>query len=473
MINKSIFNKDFKELILHSKNYLSAEFISLLIGFIALPFYTRLLSPSDFGIMSVFISFVTLLSVILGLGIRGAILRYFYEDKGDFYDFFNTNITLSFIIGFILILGFFFFGKTIQSFFEIPLTLLYYGVIISFFTVFIQLYQAYLQASKKSVVLSFQKIIQVVIGVGFSVLIMYYLAEEKYYGRAYAMLASVLVLTIIIFYRIRFFFSFSLKKKYIVYSLSFGLPIVLHLISQNILTTFDQVMINNILGEKETGLYSIAYRIGMIQNSIVAATLVAWTPIFYKNINLKKYLDNNSLTKKYIIIITFITLSLILFSKEILTIFADESYHEALPVIPIVVIGYFLFFLYSIYVVHSFYMKKTKFITFTTILVGTINVSLNFLLIPIYGYIGAAWSTLISYLILFLIHFIISKYRYKKYIPINFIFLIIPSVLIIIGYFFNSYLIIKDFDFLINIFLKILGMMFFTSILFFLNKRIN
>ena len=437
MINKIILNKDFKELILHSKNYLGAEFISILIGFIALPFYTRLLSPADFGIMSVFVSFVTLLSVILGLGMRGAILRYYYEDNNDFYDFFNTNITLSFIVGSLLILIFFFFRQTIQDFFGIPLKLLYYGMLISFFTVFIQLYQAYLQASNRSVVLSFQKIIQVIIGVGGSLLIMSYLTSEKYYGRSHAMLASVIVLTLIIFYRIRFFFSFSLKKKYLVYSLSFGLPIVLHLISQNILTTFDQVMINNILGERETGLYSIAYRIGMIQNIISTATLAAWTPIFYKKLNAKKFDDINSLTKKYLIIISLVASSLILFSKEILIVFADKSYHEAVNIIPIVVFSYFFFFLYSIYVAYSFYDKKTKFISISTISIGVLNIILNYFLIPVFGYIGAAWSTLICYLLLFIIHYIYSKLNYKKFRTINFKFFFFPLLIISLAFYIN------------------------------------
>ncbi|WP_299666345.1 flippase [uncultured Polaribacter sp.] len=466
MKNKFNLNVDFKELIIHSKNYLTAEFISLLIGFIALPFYTRLLSPEDFGIMSVFVSFVTLFSVILGLGIRGAIIRYYYEENDDFFDFFNTNVTLSFFVCVILVILLFFFRVSVQGFFDIPMKLIYFGVIISFFTVFIQLYQAYLQASKQSKFLSLQKVIQVFIGVSFSVIIMFYLAEDKYFGRSYAMLASVLTITVIIIYNIKNFFSFSLKKKYVVYSLSFGLPILLHLISQNVLTTFDQVMINNILGEKEAGLYSIAYRIGMIQNIVCTATLAAWTPIFYNKLNLKKYMEINVLTKKYVLIMTLVSLILILFSKEILFIFADKSYHEAFSVIPFVVIGYFFFFLYSIYVAYSFYNKKTKFISISTIFVGILNIILNYYLIPIYGYIGAAWSTLGSYLLLFLVHYINSKIKYKEYLTIEISFFLIPLFIIISTYYLHGYLNTLNVTFKTNILLKIIVLISFSTFVF-------
>ncbi|WP_299051367.1 flippase [uncultured Polaribacter sp.] len=472
MISKLLLNKDFKELVLHSKNYLSAEFLSLLIGFLALPFYTRILSPADFGVMSVFVSFVTMFSVILGLGIRGAIVRYYYEDKGDFYDFFNTNITLSIIVGFTLIVFFFFFKEQIQSFFEIPIELLYYGIVISFFTVFIQLYQAYLQASKQSKILSFQKILQVSIGVGFSLVIMCFLTSEKYYGRSYAMLLAVVVLSSIIFYNTKNFFKFSLNKKHITYSLAFGLPILLHLISQNILSTFDQVMINNLLGEKETGLYSIAYRIGMIQNSIAAATLAAWTPIFYKKLNLNKFEDLKKLTKKYIFIITFLAIGLILFSKETLYVFADRRYYEALSVIPIVIIGYFFFFLYSIYVSYSFYEKKTIFISITTIFVGVINITLNFWLIPFYGYIGAAWSTLCSYLLLFLLHYGNCFLKYKKYNFLKFNVFFIPLSIIFIVFLINNYIIFLDLNCIQEVLIKILILSLMLSIYFVFKKYI-
>lgn len=103
MLKKLFFDNDLQELIKHSKNYIGAHFISIVFSFIALIFFTRFLTPSEFGIMSVFESFTALFSILLGLGIRGAIVRYYHENKEDFHHFFSSNISLFFFIGIFLI----------------------------------------------------------------------------------------------------------------------------------------------------------------------------------------------------------------------------------------------------------------------------------------------------------------------------------------------------------------------------------
>jgi O-antigen/teichoic acid export membrane protein len=62
------------------------------------------------------------------------------------------------------------------------------------------------------------------------------------------------------------------------------------------------------------------------------------------------------------------------------------------------------------YVNYAFYEKKTKNIAAITIIIGLLNITLNYLLIPHFGYIAAAWTTLISYISLFILHYINVKY---------------------------------------------------------------
>ena len=122
---------------------------------------------------------------------------------------------------------------------------------------------------------------------------------------------------------------------------------------------------------------------------------------------------------------------------------AEKSYHEAFIIIPIVVIGYFFFFLYSLYVGYAFYYKKTLLISIITIVSGLLNIGLNYLLIPKYGYMIAAYTTLITYIVLFLLHYINVKYNIKvdNTIPLrtNYKNLVIIAIATAIFFVINSY----------------------------------
>jgi O-antigen/teichoic acid export membrane protein len=84
-------------------------------------------------------------------------------------------------------------------------------------------------------------------------------------------------------------------------------------------------------------------------------------------------------------------------------------------------LGYVFIFLYTLYANYAFYYKKVWFITFFTVISGIVSVVLNYILIPKYGYKFASVSALISYFILFSLHYINVKYilKIKHLIPIR------------------------------------------------------
>ena len=98
-----------------------------------------------------------------------------------------------------------------------------------------------------------------------------------------------------------------------------------------------------------------------------------------------------------------------LVAPELLLIMGGNEYLETKYVIPPVMIGYVFQFVYSLYVNIEFYHKKQKNIAFGTIIACVINIILNYILIPRFGYIAAAYTTLIGYISLYVIHYIFVK----------------------------------------------------------------
>lgn len=457
ILKKLNIGKDLTELLNHSKNYILAQFFTLGLAFITMPIFTRLMSPEEYGVLSVFTSFEGIIAIIFGLGIRGAIARYYYEDKDDFFKYLSSNIWFVLIVSSILTVVALFFQNSLQNFLKIPFGMIYIAFAIAVPQALFQLYQAYLQAAKKSKKVASLNAISATIGSVLAIVIMLQMTNERYYARAIGQSVAVLVMIIITLWQLRKSINFNVDKQHLKYSLIFGLPIILHLLSQNILNSFDQIIINQLVGGYETGLYTVAYRIGSIQSMISMGILSAWTPMFYEKLNENKINDINALAKKYAYIVMLVAVGLIFFSREAITILADKNYHAALGIIPIIIISYFFFFLYTMYVNYAFYEKKTKNIAGITIIAGGLNIGLNYLLIPHFGYIAAAWTTLISYAFLFVLHYVNVKYIIKVGEVTNIKIFALPLVILIIIGLLNNYIISMELIYGVSLSIRILS----------------
>jgi O-antigen/teichoic acid export membrane protein len=462
------FGTDFHELLKHSKNYISADLLTKGLAFITLPIFTRLMSPEEYGVLSVFVSFAGILAVIFGFGIRGAISRYYYEDADDFYEYFSSNFWFVLLASLGLTGVVIIFRDELHNFLNIPYGMIYIALAITIPQVVYQLYQAYLRAAKSSKKVAALDVIYALVSTILAIIVMYQMSDERYYAKAIGQAVGVILMFGITLWYLNDYIKFNVEKKHLKYSLVFGLPIVVHLLSQNILNTFDQIIINQLVGSRDTGLYSVAYKIGMIQNIISMGILKSWTPIFYEKLNENKTSDINDLAQKYGLIVSFVAAGLIFFSKEVITILVDKEYHEALIIIPIIIVSYFFFFVYTMYVNYAFYQKKTKKIALFTIIAGGVNIGLNYLLIPEYGYIAAAWTTLASYGLLFILHYINVKWIIDIKEITSLKVFVLPLIIILFAWGIQYLLFVNNTEYIVGLLIKITCLMVLSY--FLINK---
>lgn len=404
---------DFHELLNHGKNYITADIFMKGLSFIRVPIFTRLLAPEAYGILAVFGSFINISRTTIDLGVSSGLVRYYYEKNDDFDEYLGSNLIFLLSWGLIFSLILFALQDQLIKFFQIPVGMIYIGIGIVYLSITFQLLSVYFQASKQSKRISSLTVVNGILTLIISVTITVLLTKNRYYGPATAQLIIYLLFFGYSAYHLIKMCQIAFKIKYIKYSLIIGIPIVFHLLSQYILNNFDQVIINQLVGKKETGLYSFAYNVGFLQNLISIGILRAWTPIFYEKLNDKKFLDIEKLAKNYSKIVYILALGLILFSEELVMLLADQKYWPSIRIVPLIVLGYVFFFLYTMYVNYAFYKKKTYLIAVITIIAGTINVGLNYWLIPIYGYTVAAWTTLLSYACLFILNYLNVKFIIK------------------------------------------------------------
>lgn len=199
------------------------------------------------------------------------------------------------------------------------------------------------------------------------------------------------------------------------YFLHYGVPLIFYSLSGVILAQFDKIMVNKYLGSSAAGLYSFAAIVGSILTVFSSAMFQAWNPDYFKHMDEKNHQQLNTDAYRIFKIVAFCALGLIFFSQEIGMVLSSSSFYEALPVIPIIVIGYIFNAIFMFYGWNIEYEKKNIYLSLVVLAAGALNVILNILFIPDFGYIAAAYNTAVSYFAMAGFAFIVSKKILKIY----------------------------------------------------------
>lgn len=441
---KGKFDGGTLELLKHGKNYVSASLITKGLAIISIPVMTRLLTPSDYGLLAVFSSLVAIFSILFGFGLRGAVSRFYYEKTDNFGSFFFSNTLFLWGMGIIFTIIIFLNKNTIALLVNVPILLVEVACIVGFFSASLEFIKAYLQASKQSAFLSRLTILHTVLTLTLTIIITLLLKNNLYLGSVYSSLTFAFLFFIFSIYLISRISTFSFNVKYLKYSLIFSLPIIVHLLSAFIMNTFDQIMINKMVGSYETGLYAFAYKVGMLFQMLITGLNQAWIPIFYEKLQDNKSDEIEVTAKKFSYLVSGAALVITIVGPVLVSILAPESYSKALPLLPIIVVGFIFQYFYFIYINYAFYEKKTSMIAIITITAGLINIGLNYWFIPIFGYIAAAWTTMITYALFFLMQYVNVSYNIKGIQKIPFKIVVLPSffaiILIIISTTISTYI---------------------------------
>lgn len=204
--------------------------------------------------------------------------------------------------------------------------------------------------------------------------------------------------------------------KYWKYALAFNIPLLPHYLSQIVLNSADRIMIDQMVGEHETGIYSLAYSLSSLMLIFNTALQYTLTPWIYKKIKQKKICEIGLVGYLSLILVALVNVVLIIFAPEIVSIFAPASYKEAIWVIPPIAVSVYFIFSYDLFAKFAFYYEKTRLIMFTSIIGAICNLVLNAICIPKWGYMAAGYTTLICYMIHSVGHYVLMNRICKKYI---------------------------------------------------------
>ncbi len=392
---------------------------------ISTPVFSRLMSKYEYGQFSTFTSWESIITVLVTLNLSTSIARakYDFDKKMDEY--------ISSILLFSNIVTFFSYCliELNQSFFTDLFSMdIIYIRMLFIYLIFMPAF-TYLQikhrAYKKYKFFVFFAISSAIMRTIISVLLVLTL-NNKLLGRLCGYLIPITMFNVILWFTI-VTKGKKLSWTCVKYACGISIPMIPHSLSGSVLGNSDRIMITNFCGNEATALYSIAYSTSMLTNLLWTSMNQAWAPWLYDNMHAKNKGIILKKSKIYLGIFSFLIVGILLIAPEIILILGGKQYYAARYVMPPVIVGCAFQFIYGMYVNIEIFSKKTYTISFGTMAAAVLNLFLNWLFIPRYGYIAAAYTTMVGYGALFLFHYCIVKITAREYLDIydkNFIILI-------------------------------------------------
>lgn len=232
-----------------------------------------------------------------------------------------------------------------------------------------------------------------------------YHSEDKVMARILGVILSQIVIYTCCFVSQMMKGKKFFSRKYWTYVIKFNLPLVPHYLSQTVLSSADRIMINNMVGEGEAGIYGLAYALAQIMLIINAALVQTISPWYFEKLKKEEYNMIAPISYICLIIVALANILLIAFAPEAVAIFAPKEYYQAIWVIPPVAMSSIFFLEYDLFSKYEFFYEKTGFIMIASIIGAIINVVLNYLFIPVFGYLAAGYTTLFCYMLYAIAHY--------------------------------------------------------------------
>lgn len=430
---------EIKQLFNQTLIYGFSSVVARVLNFFLVPLYTILFMPSEYAIVAEMYAYAALLMVVGSFGMETSFFRFFKENlsEGRNSVFASSFIFLSFNSLLLLLIGIF-FHPNIAHFlgYENHSEYIIYFVFIIAFDLLCVIPFALLRQQNKAIKFATIKTINILLNIFFNIFFLLLCPKllsngifasgsllpmcsqgvsvgHVFIANLIASVATFIILIPEIKKNITLF-NYNVFKKMLVYAW----PILIAGIAFIINETADKILIKHLMPKgiamRELGIYSACYKLTIFMTLFVQAYRFAAEPFFFnqfKKPNAKKIYS--LMMEVFILFALWIFLFIVLYIDVIKFIIPNNLYHEGITIIPIVLCAnIFLGIYYNLSVWYKV-TNRTKYAAIISSLGALTTIILNIVLIPILGYVGAAWATLFCYLMMVVLSFYYGQIYYR------------------------------------------------------------
>ncbi len=203
-------------------------------------------------------------------------------------------------------------------------------------------------------------------------------------------------------------------REYWKFALTFNIPLIPYYLSQVVLNQSDRIMIEKMVGLAEAGMYGIAYNLAITLTFVLNAINNSYVPWFYGKIKEGKTKENRAISSGLALLMAFILMGIISLAPEIIYVMCDEGYEAAVWVIPPVAVSQLLLMYLQYFVNVQFYYEAKQMLVWGSIGAAVVNILLNALFIPVFGFVAAGYTTMFSYTAFVVANFFTYRWVLKK-----------------------------------------------------------
>ncbi len=409
----SVFKKLFKQTFIYGL----ATVLPRVLSVILVPLYVKVLLPEEYGIYSTVMAFLILGNVLLSYGMETAFFRFVTKDESQQKIVQSTTLT-SLTISTLIFLGItLLFRNFISEISEFKPEYVTYGLLILALDALVVLPFVWFRANEKPMRYAIIKIFNVVINLVFNLfflLMLPKLAENSNYWSslwfpenkvAYVFIANLiasavtLLVLLPLYVKIGFGFSKTIWKQ----MMKYAFPVLIAGIAFSINEAFDRILLKYLLPENiaevQVGLYSACYKLGMFMTLFVMAFRLGIEPFFFNHSGHTNAKNTYATITKYFTLFGCLILLVVVVYIDVFKriLIPNSQYWEALKIVPLILLANLFLGIYHNLSVWYKVTDRTKYGAYISVFAAIVTLVLNYVLIPIIGYMGSAVATLAAY----------------------------------------------------------------------------
>ena len=424
----------FKKLLSETALYGLSSMVGRALNYLLVPFYTHIFAPAAFGIVTELYAYIAFLNVVYTYGMETAYFRFATKDsvqKDTIY-----NVSLSAILASSVLLGalLLIFAQPIADalHYSDQAYLISWIAAILAIDAIVAIPFARLRLEGKAAYFAGAKLANIMLNISLNFVLLVYIPDhypDSYFGKpdvGYVFLANLIAnaMLIPILYQSFLVFRFKLDLHILKPMLRYAYPLLFMGLAGMVNEVLDRILLKQLLPENfypgistlaAVGIYGACYKLSIFMSLAIQAFRYASEPFFFARSQDKNAPDLYARVMHWFVIAcTFIFLLISINLDTLQYILRQASYRSGLSVVPVLLLAnLFLGIYYNLSVWYKL-TDKTYFGTILTAVGASITLTFLFLLIPIFGYLGAAYATLICYASIAAL----SYYYGNKYFPV-------------------------------------------------------
>lgn len=381
------------------------------ISVISMPIFTRLMSTDTYGVYNLFTSWHMLFSLIVTLNLASEVFnRGLTEYADDRPSYTSSQACLITILTLAFYSLYLIFHVYVDAFTGMDLLLTSLMFLDIYTTTIVSLWYA-----RKRFDYAYRQLLAVTLGISMTsvavgILTVWIAPEEwKVVARVVSnTLPSLLVSTCV--------FAGFIRESCVMHnakwwnqSIRLAIPLVPHYSSQVLLNQADKIMIGWFLDNTRVAIYGVAHSAGLLLVMVNNGINSSFVPWLYGKLRNRDYNAISGVTNSLTVIVLVLVFLLMLFAPECVRILAPKAYYDAIWCIPPIATCVVFAFQYSLFVNIEIYYGRVNYVAIASIVAALVNVILNYIAIPIFGFVSSAYVTSICYMLTAILHYVFMK----------------------------------------------------------------